>query len=37
MNAPQHKAAIKDALNRFTAGDLVENSPKPPQHTRLLE
>ena len=26
MNAPQHKAAIKDALNRFTAGDLVQNS-----------
>ena len=25
MNAPQHKAAIKEALNRFTAGDLVEN------------
>ena len=26
MNAPQHKAAIKEALNRFTAGDLVENA-----------
>ncbi len=26
MNAPQHKAAIKEALNRFTAGGLVENS-----------
>ena len=25
MNAPQHKAAIKEVLNRFTAGDLVEN------------
>ena len=25
MNAPQHKASIKEALNRFTAGDLVEN------------
>ena len=25
MNAPQHKAAIKEALNRFTTGDLVEN------------
>ena len=26
MNAPQHKAAIKDALNRFTTGDLVQNA-----------
>ena len=26
MNALQHKAAVKDALNRFTAGDLVESS-----------
>ena len=26
MNDPQHKTAIKHALNRFTAGDLVENS-----------
>ncbi len=26
MNAPQHKAAIKEALNRFTTGGLVENS-----------
>ena len=26
MNTPQHKAAIKDALNRFTAGNLVENA-----------
>ena len=26
MNAPQHKTAIKHALNRFTTGDLVENS-----------
>ena len=26
MNALQHKTAIKDALNRFTTGDLVENS-----------
>ena len=25
MNAPQHKASIKEALNRFTAGALVEN------------
>ena len=25
MNVPQHKAAIKEALNRFIAGDLVEN------------
>ena len=25
MNAPQHKAAIKETLNRFTTGDLVEN------------
>ena len=26
MNALQHKAAIKEALNRFTARDLVENA-----------
>ncbi len=26
MSAPQHKTAIKEALNRFTAGGLVENS-----------
>ena len=26
MNDPQHKAAITKALNRFTAGDLVQNS-----------
>ena len=26
MNAPQHKADIKGALNRFTTGALVENS-----------
>ena len=26
MNAPQHKTAIKDALNRFTTGDLVQNA-----------
>ena len=26
MNNPQHKAAIKDALNRFTTGSLVENA-----------
>ena len=26
MNAPQHKAAIKETLNRFTTGDLVENA-----------
>ena len=26
MNAPQYKAAIKEALNRFTTGDLVENA-----------
>ena len=26
MNAPQHKAAIKEALNRFATGDLVENA-----------
>ncbi len=26
MNTPQHKAAIKEALNRFTTGGLVENS-----------
>ena len=25
MNAPQHKAAIKETLNRFTTGDLGEN------------
>ncbi len=25
MNAPQHKVAIKEALNRFTTRDLVEN------------
>ena len=26
MSDPQHKAAIKEALNRFTTGDLVENA-----------
>ena len=26
MNAPQHKAAIKDVLNRFATGDLIENA-----------
>ena len=37
MNAPQHKAAIKETLNRFTEGNLVEKHPKPTQHTRLSE
>ena len=26
MNDPQHKAAIKNALNRFTAENLVQNA-----------